>query len=179
MSRFHWHLVMLILALILAGCSQEPVSEPFKAPPKEMEGALEMDAGTLATITLRGLPDPILSVEDDAGRMWVVVSGGLENVGVGVRVLLEGGGKGVRPEAIGSYSWSLDTPEGSTASLDDPASRTPIFIPDVAGLYQANLTIANQAGVEGLPASLGIHAGTWVGNGSAAGGSDDPHQCIE
>lgn len=182
MNRHRFNLLwLLLLPLLAAGCAQEPAVEPAAIMKRDLNAgnAAEIVRETKAAIYLRELPDPVISVQDESGRMWMVVSGGLENVGVGSYVLLEGGGKGVRPEAIAQYTWSLETPAGSASQLDDPSSRTPIFIPDTSGLYRVGLTIANQAGVEAKPASLTIHAGTWVGNGSIAGGSDDPHQCIE
>lgn len=179
-SRFSlsWTLVsLMLLGCLLAGCSKPAEEDQRPLPPVEPEskGALTMDADTVATIYLRGYPNEL--VVDEAGQ--IVVTSGLENLGVGTYVLLQGGGQGVRPEAIASYRWTLQGPAGSQAALDDPHSPTPTFIPDVAGAYQVALSIANQAGVEGKPTSLTIRAGTWVGNGAIRGASEDPHQCAE
>ena len=126
-----------------------------------------MDETTVASINLRGFPTEMMV--DEAGQ--IEVASGLENVGVGTHVLLEGGGEGVRPEAITNYHWTLETPPGSAARLDDPSSRTPILIPDVGGEYEAGLTISNDQGVTGQQGSLTIRAGTWEPSGSALSAS--------
>jgi hypothetical protein len=113
---------------------------------------------------------------DTAGQM--VVTSGLENVAVGSYVLLEGGGMGVSREAIAGYAWALEGPDGSTATLDDPESGTPTFIPDLAGHYTAGLTVKNWRGIPGPAATRTIHAATWVGAGIVDQGGASPLQCI-
>jgi hypothetical protein len=168
--------ILALSTLLLAGCQEETDEPPPLPPPQLAElGALTMDESTEAAIYLPGLP-PEMRV-DSAGQ--VIVASGLENVGVGTIVLLRGGGKGVRPEAIGSFQWTLEGPPGSTAQLDDPTSRTPTFVPNVAGWYQVGLTIADEGGVAGQPTSLSIRAGTWVGNGAVPGAPENPYQCDE
>jgi hypothetical protein len=169
-------LVWLLVSLVLAGCGGE-AEEFVPLPPfvREPRGALVMSAETAATISLRGLPPEI--VVDEAGQ--IVVAAGLENVGVGTYVLLEGGGAGVRPEAIASYRWQVQGPPNSTAAFADPAARFTTFLPDVVGPYTITLTIGDGAGVIGRPADLRLLAGTWVGAGIVAGASDHPSQCIE
>ena len=44
-----------------------------------------------------------------------------------------------------TYVWTLTTPPGSTATLDDPMSATPKFTPDVAGDYSAEVTVTDTA----------------------------------
>ncbi len=95
---------------------------------------------------------------DAAG--YFVITNGLENVAVGRHVLLEGGGAGVDHEAIARYAWTLETPEGSAAALDDPTSRTPTFISDVTGCYTVELIVVNGQDSPGPAASLTIHAAT-------------------
>jgi len=45
-----------------------------------------------------------------------------------------------------SFSWMLSVPAGSLAVLDDPASPTPSFVPDVQGDYSAMLTVTDAWG---------------------------------
>jgi PKD repeat protein len=107
--------------------------------------------------------DPWMSSDPDA----VVVS--FENVkpvadaGEGQSVMA---GDFVELDGTGSYdangdpltfSWSLSAPADSTASLDDPASVTPSFIADVAGMYTATLVVTD--GIENSePSSVAIEA---------------------
>jgi hypothetical protein len=42
-----------------------------------------------------------------------------------------------------SYSWALTLPAQSTATLSNPSSATPNFVPDVAGLYTVTLTVSD------------------------------------
>jgi len=143
--------------------------------PQPSVGTLPAGNGPIAaTIALRGLPAE--EMVDAAGHF--VITSGLRNVAVGSFVLLEGGGMGVGDEAIAAYNWSLQRPAGSSATLDNPRSRTPTFIPDVTGYYTVELTVANQEGVWGSAASLTIHAGTWVGAGFINGTAASAPQCI-
>lgn len=46
-----------------------------------------------------------------------------------------------------SYAWQLSSlPAGSKSLLDDPASATPSFLPDVIGTYQVSLVVTNSQG---------------------------------
>jgi hypothetical protein len=169
-------LVLVLGTLLLAGCGRG-AEEPATVPPyvREARGAPTLSEETQATIYLPGLP-PEMRV-DSAGQ--VVVSGGLENAGAGTTVLLQGGGKGVLPEAIASYRWELEAPAGSSAAFDDPAARDTALVPDRVGVYTITLTIADSQGITGRPASLRLHVGTWVGAGAVRGASDEPSQCVE
>jgi hypothetical protein len=58
-----------------------------------------------------------------------------------------------------SYNWTLTIPTGSSAVLQDPTTRFPEFVPDVAGTYV--LSIIDLA--TGKPQTFNVHAGTWKG----------------
>lgn len=45
-----------------------------------------------------------------------------------------------QPDGFVQYSWTLEAPPGSNASLSDPAAPSPTFVPDVAGEYRVALT---------------------------------------
>lgn len=46
-----------------------------------------------------------------------------------------------------SFAWNpISVPAGSTATLDDPTSPTPIIVPDLAGAYAFEVTATNAAG---------------------------------
>lgn len=76
------------------------------------------------------------------------VSTGLQDVPKGVPVLISG-------KKQAAYSWTLATPAGSKAALDDPKSPNPAFTPDVVGKY--TLTEGNSK------AAVNVYAGTWAG----------------
>ncbi|MFH1484315.1 MAG: carboxypeptidase regulatory-like domain-containing protein, partial [Chloroflexota bacterium] len=78
---------------------------------------------------------------------WVV-NPGLENVAVGVPVLVHG-------KAQLAYAWSLTAPAGSKAAPDSLSEANPYFTPDVPGKY--TLTEKNGG------ATINISAGNWVG----------------
>jgi len=74
---------------------------------------------------------------------------GLRNVPIGQPVLLHGKNQA-------AYNWSIASiPAGSTASLNDPTSQNPDFIPDIAGKYTITETTS--------ATSFDLYAGTWVG----------------
>ena len=91
---------------------------------------------------------------------------GLRMVPIGVPVWLQGNGPlfplpPVAPATTGvpqtTWSWKLDTTgaTGSTATLTDPTSQFPSFVPDVLGTYALTEAVAGQ--------TLQIYAGTWQG----------------
>lgn len=87
------------------------------------------------------------------------VSSGLNNVPVGIPVMLHGK-TGV------TWAWSMTAPTGSAATLSDAATQNPYFTPDVAGKY----TIEQTAG----GVALEIEAGEWSGSISGIGADGFP-----
>ncbi len=56
-----------------------------------------------------------------------------------------------------SYQWSLvGLPAGSHATLNDPASQSPSFTPDVAGTYTAELVVTDALGIQSAAATKDI-----------------------
>lgn len=84
---------------------------------------------------------------------FAAVNPGLQNVPIGEPVLLQG-------KEQRSYKWSLSGPTGSAAKLQDAATQTPHFTPDIPGVYVL---------AEGSESRLKVYAGTW--NGVIAGKS--------
>ncbi|MCH8286411.1 T9SS type A sorting domain-containing protein [candidate division KSB1 bacterium] len=110
------------------------------------------------------------SPEDVAADPTKLVSAGLPNIGVGIRVYLIGN-KG--DATITGYSWAIGTkPASSSAALDDASSQTPFFTPDTAGQYKITLTVTNADGTSN-PVELWINAGTYVGVGTVGGATPD------
>jgi len=84
---------------------------------------------------------------------------GLRNVPIGQPVLLHG-------KTQATYAWAIATkPAGSAAALNDPTTRNPDFIPDVAGNYTITESTSGT--------SLALYAGTWVGVINVHGNPDE------
>ena len=64
-----------------------------------------------------------------------------QTVDVGVTVTLDGSGSSDADGDSLTYSWSLNTPAGSSASLSDPSVVSPTFVADVEGDYTASLVV--------------------------------------
>lgn len=69
-------------------------------------------------------------------------------VAVGSSVTLDGTNSSDADGDQLSYSWILDTPEGSSASLANSSSAQAAFAPDVEGQYTAALTVSDASGEE-------------------------------
>jgi sugar lactone lactonase YvrE len=78
---------------------------------------------------------------------------------VGSMVQLTGSGADPNGETL-TYSWTLvGAPTGSGAAVNSPESATPTFVPDVAGVYTAQLTTSDPFG-PGSPDAVQITAAT-------------------
>jgi hypothetical protein len=100
----------------------------------------------LTVATSSGSYTDTVNVTTDLG---VAVSPGINNVPIGVPVLLQA------KENTAGYAWTLTPPAGSTAALDAPTTRWPSFTPDLTGTYTATETVST--------VSLTITAGLWAG----------------
>ncbi|MBM2824496.1 MAG: hypothetical protein HW402_160 [Dehalococcoidales bacterium] len=88
-----------------------------------------------------------------------VINTGLQAVPKGVPVLLQG------KEQVG-YSWTLMSPAGSKATLNDANDRFPSFTPDIVGKYTLN--------ERNNGASIDVYAGTWAGAISGQDSKGEP-----
>lgn len=74
-----------------------------------------------------------------------------QTVNVGDTVVLDGSGSSDPDNDDLTYQWSfVSVPQGSTATLSDPASVNPTFVPDIAGTYEVQL-IVNDGSVNSAP----------------------------
>jgi hypothetical protein len=81
-----------------------------------------------------------------------------QNATVGQTVTLDGSGTGGACGVPLTYTWSLTTrPTGSAAALSSPQSATPTLVPDIAGVYVAQL-IVNNGFTNSNPATVTVTA---------------------
>jgi hypothetical protein len=85
---------------------------------------------------------------DITARLPYEFTTGLSDVPIGVPVLMNG-------KTQTSYTWSIAGPAGSKSELDEPASKNPVFIPDMVGKYTLTEKVSG--------ASINVYAGTWAG----------------
>ncbi|TET12684.1 MAG: hypothetical protein E3J81_10340 [Dehalococcoidia bacterium] len=107
----------------------------------------EAEAATF-TVTVTTSSGTYSDTVDVTVDLTYVVNTGIRNVPIGLPVLLHG-------KIQDAYSWTLTSPSGSGAALDDSSLQNPAFTPDIAGKYI--LTEANSG------ATLDIYTGTWTG----------------
>lgn len=85
------------------------------------------------------------AVDPAQNQAPVADAGSDQAVDVGAAVVLDGTGSVDADEDMLTYSWTLETPMGSSAMLDDASSATPGFTADVAGIYAAILVVNDGA----------------------------------
>ncbi|MGZ4848598.1 MAG: PKD domain-containing protein [Halobacteriota archaeon] len=73
------------------------------------------------------------------------------------KVSLDGSGSSASNGGTLSYKWSLTLPQGSSATLSDPAAQKPTFVPDVVGSYKVQLVV-NDGTADSAPSELTITA---------------------
>ncbi|MBW2440373.1 MAG: PKD domain-containing protein [Deltaproteobacteria bacterium] len=90
-----------------------------------------------------------------ANQPPVADAGPGKTVFVGDTVTLDGSGSSDGDGDALTFSWSLTTPTGSTATLSDPTAVNPTFEVDVFGTYVAQLVV-NDGSVDSAPSSANI-----------------------
>lgn len=96
-----------------------------------------------------------------AAAPTAVAAADQSRVPIGTTVTLDGSGSSAPGGATLGYQWSLPIrPEGSTAVLSSASDARPSFTPDVAGLYEAELTVTT--GQASAVTRVGITATTDV-----------------
>ncbi|NOQ15295.1 MAG: tandem-95 repeat protein [Methyloprofundus sp.] len=81
----------------------------------------------------------------------------LLNVETGVQVSIDGSASNDLDNDTIDFSWVLNTPAGSTASLNSTSVSKPLFTPDIEGIYELTLTLTDSQGAEAI-ASVEITA---------------------
>jgi chitodextrinase len=87
----------------------------------------------------------------------VADAGADQTVNVGDTVTLDGSNSSDADSDSLTYSWSLETPAGSGATLSGSSTVSPTFVPDIEGSYTATLVV-NDGTVDSTPDSAVITA---------------------
>lgn len=87
----------------------------------------------------------VTAVDPAQNQAPVADAGPDQAVDVGATVALDGTGSSDADGDTLTYSWVLESPEGSSAVLDDASSATPQFTADIAGSYVAALVVSDSA----------------------------------
>ncbi len=91
-----------------------------------------------------------------------MVTNGLTKVPVGTHVYLKSNSVGEGEKEINAWSWSLETPSGSTATIENADTKNPRFLADRAGKYVATL-IATDSDGKRASSELEITAARYLG----------------
>ena len=87
----------------------------------------------------------------------VADAGADQTVNVGDTVTLDGSNSSDADSDSLTYSWSLETPAGSGATLSNSSTVSPTFVPDIEGSYTATLVV-NDGAADSNPDSAVITA---------------------
>jgi RHS repeat-associated protein len=88
-------------------------------------------------------------------RPPIAEAGNAQTVALGAAVQLDGSASSDPDSDPLTYHWSLTSPAGSSAVLDDPLTINPTFVADVPGSYVAQL-IVNDGAIDGTPDTVSI-----------------------
>src|SRR5690606_25207218 len=111
-----------------------------------------------------------ITVNEPPNQVPVADAGADQDGLVDEQVTLDGTGSTDLDGDTLSYAWTLTGPDGSTATLDDATSASPVFTPDLAGSYAATLVVN-----DGTDDSVADTATVTVTHRPAAvAGSDQP-----
>lgn len=132
--------------------------EPKDGALDEMTIAFTSDAqnAEVATVTVRATSDdnapPVASaVELDSSSTVVEVK-------AGETLFVDGAGSSDPEGDPLSYAWTLVKPAQSQSALSDPTAGRASFVPDIAGVYRAELVVTDSLGHVSDPASVEITA---------------------
>ena len=116
------------------------------------------------TISLDNDGDGLTDAADpDCNTAPVADAGPNQTVNVGDTVTLNGSGSTDADTDPLTFSWTLDTPMGSTATLAAGTTVSPTFVPDVSGTFTVTLVV-NDGTEDSTPDAVLITAETVVAN---------------
>jgi mono/diheme cytochrome c family protein len=91
-----------------------------------------------------------------------IITSGLNSVGVGTYVYLQGRETDDQGRPLSSWSWELIPPPGSTATLERTDGPSPRFLADREGTYTIKVSAVNDVDAT-LSSELTVSAGRYVG----------------
>jgi hypothetical protein len=108
--------------------------------------------------SLNSSPATVLITASSDNSVPIANAGPAQQVSVGATVTLDGSASTDADGDTLTYSWTLTSrPSGSTATLTNPTSVGPTFVPDVGGTYVASLVV-NDGTFSSLPSTVSITA---------------------
>lgn len=110
---------------------------------------------TAATVTAASMPWLFLLLGDNTAP--TANAGADQTVKTGTVATLNGSNSSDADNDPLTYSWTMERPDGSTASLTNPTSSEPFFTPDIDGVYTLTL-IVNDGKVNSAPDTAVITA---------------------
>ena len=126
---------------ITHGGETEPVAEFTPVWEGVYILGLEVDDGTSRSTRA----DLTFIVTQEGNQPPIADCGPAQGVDVGALVQLNGGASFDPEGAPLTYDWTLSSPEGSGASLNDPSAVDPTFQADVEGSFNAELVVSDGA----------------------------------
>ncbi|OPY70949.1 MAG: PKD domain protein [Syntrophorhabdaceae bacterium PtaU1.Bin034] len=122
-----------------------------------------------------GLQSQPSTVSVSVGSPPVANAGADQSVLVGETVVLDGSGC-FSPDAATplAYEWTLQRPEGSSASMVNLTTARPNFIADIAGSYTATVVVTDKDGFRSQHDDVVITATQPTTGGSTESGGTDP-----
>lgn len=91
-----------------------------------------------------------------------IITTGLNNVGVGTYVYLEGREKDASDKPISGWTWKVTGPSGEAVNVENANTRTPRFLAAKEGKYTVTVEANLEGGVKGK-STLTVNAGRYVG----------------
>jgi hypothetical protein len=103
-------------------------------------------------------PDTVLITASSDNSVPIANAGPAQQVDVDDTVTLDGSASSDADNDPLTYSWTMTSrPGGSTATLNNPTSVAPTFVPDVEGIYIVSLVV-NDGTFSSLPSTVSITA---------------------